>query len=96
MDKTEHTPQGAGKAPTERRDAAAVPTPRIGRMLGGDARLAANDEPESGDLTHAEVDAIAADLSYNRAKNDGSLARRDEERALDAQVYRTNLLEHLR
>lgn len=62
------------------------------KARGADLRLASNEE----DLTQAEVDAIAADLSYNRAKNDGSLARREQERAVDAQVYRTNLLEHLR
>lgn len=51
---------------------------------------------EPGDLTEAEVAAIAADLSYNQAKSDGSLRRREEALALDAQVQRFNLLEHLR
>ena len=42
-----------------RRVAAQVPTPRIGRMLGGDTRLASNDEcSEAGDLTLADLQRI--------------------------------------
>ena len=74
--------------------AAAQGVTRIGmcRARGADLRMASNDE----DLTPEEVDRIAADLSYNQAKHDGSLRRREEERALDAQMQRVNQLEHLR
>jgi hypothetical protein len=51
-------------------------------MLGSEARLAANDEP---DLTPEEVDAevrrIEADAENNRLKNAGVLEQRRVERA---------------
>jgi hypothetical protein len=65
--------------------ASEVATPRIGRILGGDARLAQNDEPNPGELTAENVDAevqrmedaaVAADLHYNELKNSGELQRR--------------------
>jgi hypothetical protein len=42
---------------------------------------------EPGELTEAEVDRIAADLAYNRAKSDGTLDRQRVERAMDLERF---------
>ena len=76
--------------------AASVPASALPTHARGTLLMSQNDEPEPGGLTPEEVDRIAADLSYNRAKNDGSLERQRIERAIDGQVQRANLLEHLR
>ena len=54
-----------------------VATPRIGRILGGDARLAANDE---GDLTTADLEAIDAQFPRTAAQ------AIEQSRAIERQV----------
>jgi hypothetical protein len=80
----QNPPQGAGQAPTPRRQLAqSVPTPRACRILGSDARLAVNDEDPApaGDLTRAEVDAIADDLAYAAYKESPQRDRDEVARA---------------
>ncbi len=83
---------------TPRTTSAAIKTPRIVRLLGGNVRLAANEEePEvcAGDLTEADVDRIVAEmgegpelLPQDAAQRAQAFHRANDARALKLQIDR--------
>lgn len=61
--------------------AASIPSPRVVRLLGADARLPANDEPDTrGDLS--EADLLEIDREFQRVKAADPFRQAEADRAM--------------